>query len=194
MPFALVTPDHPFRGAAEACAREAFKRAYDAKLLEFPRLLVVSRSVAGKVEAVAGIRTAGTEFFSEQYLPARVETVISGISNQVVDRRRIIEFTTLASERPAAVLALFDSLGSLAMHWGFEWAFFTATVRLRHLLRIRNIPLIELARADPARLVKADDWGSYYGTAPAVCAIQSPVFAAAARLPGYDRGVSQLVA
>ena len=173
MPIALVTQDHPSRQAAEACAREVFKRAYNADLRDFPALLVASRSLSGEVEAVAGVRTAWTGFFSERYLPAPIESLLVSPSGQRADRDAVIEFTTLASRRPAAVLSLIESLRTLALHWGFEWAFFTATARLRFLLRMRDIPLVELARADASRLSTSSDWGSYYGTQPAVCAVHA---------------------
>jgi hypothetical protein len=54
---------------------------------------------------------------------------------------------------------------------GYEWVVFTATRELIGIFRKLGLSLLALAPADPSRLPEpADDWGSYYDSAPIVVA------------------------
>ena len=54
---------------------------------------------------------------------------------------------------------------------GYEWVVFTATEPLVRIFTRLGLPLLALARADPARLGdEARDWGRYYETKPVVVA------------------------
>ena len=171
MSLALISPGHRLRPEAEACARDVFRETYGAKVRELPLLLAAWQSFSGRITAVTGLRTSASGFFSEYYLPGPVETVLGRLAEASVERGRILEFSTLASTDPNAAIALIGALRINALHWGFDWAFFTATAPLRTLLRRQGIVLTELAAADPLRAPRAADWGSYYRTNPIVCAV-----------------------
>ena len=86
-------------------------------------------------------------------------------------RESIFEVSGLASRAPhraTQFLRYVVSYGELA---GFDWAFFTATNRLRALLRHLGLAPLALTPADPKRLGDAQVWGSYYDAAPVVCAV-----------------------
>ena len=81
--------------------------------------------------------------------------------------------STLQLNNPTVVAAFQAALihqGIIALLYSQDtrWAFFTATARLRNLLRRAGIPLIELASADPRRIDDAASWGSYYQQDPRV--------------------------
>jgi hypothetical protein len=183
MKIAMVSRNHPMRESAESCARAVFRDRYRAEIEEFPDLLIASCTTSGGVIAVAGLRTATTGFFSERYLPAPIESVLSRVASVPVDRSTVIEFTSFASLHPKAAMVLMGTLRVLVPHWGFQWSFFTATARLRRLLSLESIPMTVLTRADPARLVDAGRWGTYYDTDPVVCAVSRAQLMELANLP-----------
>jgi hypothetical protein len=70
---------------------------------------------------------------------------------------------------------------------GFDWAFFTATGRLRDLLERIGLSPLPLAIADPTRVANAETWGSYYASTPLVCAVNRGA-ASAFLAPRASRG------
>jgi hypothetical protein len=65
----------------------------------------------------------------------------------------------------------------------FRWIVFTATSTVRQILLGFGAPLVELARADGARVAGLrDDWGSYYETDPRVFAGYLP---SSRHIPGF---------
>ena len=194
MTLALISPGHLQRSEAEACARTVFLQAYGAKLREFPHLLAAWQTTSGRITAVTGLRTSASGFFSECYLSAPVESVLGRLATAPVERGRILEFSMLASTDPNAAIALIAALRINALHWGFSWAFFTATSQLRTLLRRQGIVLTELAVADRRFAPNPVDWGEYYQTDPIVCAVPR-ARTTSRRLAGRQSGlVSPMVA
>jgi hypothetical protein len=165
-----VMTDHPSRAEAEACARRSYDLVYGARLGTFPpRLMALAE--AGGIQAVAGLRTVEDGFFCERYLGDSLSCVLARHTGSRVDARTVVEVTSLAAARPAAFLRLVTGLRTWIPRHGFEWAVFTATRRLRRTLVGLDLSLISLAKADSARVENAADWGSYYATDPAVCAV-----------------------
>lgn len=169
----IVPPPHPLRAAAEACIRGVYEQVYGADGLEFPGTLIAWASTEGLPMCAAGLRTCGDGFFSEIYLDAPIERLLTTTGGTTVRREAVIEVTTLASRRTDLSASFLFQLAGFCRGAGFDWCFFTATERLRSLLRRLGIPTVELAPADPARVRAPERWGSYYQHAPLVCAVHS---------------------
>jgi hypothetical protein len=167
----VLRPGHPLRAAAEAHIRQIYACSYGATLDGFPDLLLAGMSQRSEIAVAAGVRTAGTGFFSECYLEASIESVLRRVGGGAAERARILEFTTLASDRADLTVAFLRRLALMAEHWGFDWAFFTATERLKELLNSLGLDLIQLATADPGRIERAQRWGGYYRAGPVVYAV-----------------------
>lgn len=161
----------PRRADAEAFIGAVFARRYGATINNFaPQLLLFEHD--GRPLAAAGWRGAESgPLFLEAYLPAPIETVLAGVAGQPLARRRIVEVGHLASQRAGAGLQL---IGQLARHLeraDYEWVVFTATQELIGIFARLSLPLLALAKADPARLGReAAGWGRYYESDPVVVA------------------------
>ena len=76
-----------------------------------------------------------------------------------------------ASSPVKCATSKYDGGGPNSDESGYEWVVFTATQELIGIFTKLGLPLLALAKADPARLGSAaDDWGSYYDAAPVVVA------------------------
>jgi len=170
--FQIVEPDHPLRPEVEAAIRFAYHRDHGAHLNDFPHWLVAMTDGGGVVGA-ASLRFASDGFFSECYLDQPLEQAVArmGDGGGRSERHLLAEVGNLAATRPGEVRSLIGGIVRLLRDLGMDWAVFTATARLRALLRHGGMPLIELGRADPARLPNADVWGRYYRQDPRVMLI-----------------------
>jgi hypothetical protein len=167
----LLSPSHPLRAQAESCISEVYARMFRARNLAFPSTLLALLDGAGRPLCAAGLRTAAEGFFSEIYLDAPIDRLLSERSGRAVGRQAILEVTTLASRSVEASPVFLRRLALFGRCAGFEWSFFTATARLQRLLSRLGMPLVELSPADPRRLSGAEQWGSYYTHSPRVCAV-----------------------
>ena len=122
--------------------------------------------------ARAGWRGADAKpLFLENYLDAPIETILRTQTGQDLARERIVEVGNLASEKPGGSLQVILNLARHLDESGYEWVVFTATQELIGIFTKLGLPLLALAKADPARLGSAaDDWGSYYDATPVVVA------------------------
>lgn len=170
-PVILVPPAHPLRHEAEACIRAVYEQAFGARDFTLPHMLIAWADRDGRPLCAAGLRTAAYGFFSEVYLDAPIEQVLSVRGGRPVAREDVFEITTLASRRAEVSTAFLRALAHFGKGAGFSWSFFTATFGLRKLLAGLRIPAIELAPADPRRVADPGRWGSYYAHAPRVCAV-----------------------
>ena len=161
----------PRRQDAEDFVRRAFRQRYQATVSSFaPNLLLLEQD--GRTVAVSGWRCAGDErLFLECYLDAPVEDAVARLAGHAVHRERIVEVGNLASERAGGSIDVILTLARHLQQLGYEWVVFTATRELIGIFRKLGLPLLALAPADPGRLPEpADDWGSYYDSAPVVVA------------------------
>lgn len=165
--FTLIPASHPRRAEAEAAIRDVFRREHDAQLGALPPLLVAEIDEKGVVCA-ASLRFARDGFFSERYLDQPVETLVARRAGVRATRDSLVEIGSLAAARPGQVWALVGGVIEHLRGQGIRWGFFTATARLRTLLRWSGIPLVELAAADPARIDHVERWGGYYNHDPRV--------------------------
>lgn len=169
MRLILADARHPLRPTVEAAVRAVYARQYGATDPVLPPRLMAGLDADGAVRCVAGLRPA--PFFSEIYLDEPIESLLTSVGGQPVARDRIIEVSALAAPRPGAAMALARAVVALCRRDGFEWAFFTATARLRVLLRRAGVPLVPLAPARADRVNEPRAWGSYYLHDPQVCAV-----------------------
>lgn len=163
--------ESPRRREAEQFVRSVFSKRYKAHVSVFaPRLLMLEQG--RRTIAVAGWRGADAEsLFLENYLDAPIETILRTQTGQDLARERIVEVGNLASEKPGGSLQVILNLARHLDESGYEWVVFTATQELIGIFTKLGLPLLALAKADPARLGSAaDDWGSYYDSTPVVVA------------------------
>ncbi|MFG6082554.1 thermostable hemolysin [Paracoccus litorisediminis] len=148
-----------------------FKAVYDARLSLAGIELAAAVSASCGLAGAAGIREVGQGFFSQVYLDRPVEELLTETSGQRVFDHEIIEVVSLACPQPRATLPLIDAITEEGRRRGKSWGIFTATTPLMRLLERVGVPLIALAPARPERLAAAANWGSYYDSAPWVCAL-----------------------
>jgi hypothetical protein len=121
--------------------------------------------------AALGYRRAASEpLFVEQYLDAPVEAVVARALSRAVSRHDIVELGNLASTNAVAMVDLWDTVANDLSAWN-EVAVATLTAPLRAMFRRIGLPFFVLAPARPERIqAGANDWGTYYGLDPQVCA------------------------
>ena len=125
----------------------------------------------GAVCCAAGLRFAAEGFFSEAYLDAPVDALLSALRPAPVRREKIFEVTSLACRAPHLAGSFLRKIIACGEAAGFEWSFFTATAPLKALLERMRLPLLPLAEADSSRVANPQSWGSYYAFAPRVYAV-----------------------
>jgi hypothetical protein len=162
------------RAAVESFIRQAFEKAYRARIRSFlPTLMVLERD--GELAAACGVKCAGFQrLFLEVYLDAPVETMIAGKSGAAVTRHGIVEVGNLAVARAGYARQFIIHLTRHLARRKTEWAVFSAVAQLRNCFRRLGIPLVPLAPADPDRLLppEREAWGTYYDGAPHVTAVK----------------------
>ncbi len=171
--FAIIPPSHFLRPTVEDTIRSAFLREHGAQLPALPHWLVADIDRSGAIVCAASLRFAVDGFFAERYLDEPVERLIARHAGLEANRAEVAELGSLASSQAGALTGPFrghfmhDIIGLLRAQ-GMTWAIFTATVRLRALLRHAGVPLIELAPAVSARSGDEAAWGGYYRHDPRV--------------------------
>ncbi len=188
MQIRVVSKGHELRSDVERFIADVYRDHYRASLTSFPPDLIAMFDDEGQCMCASGLRFAQTGFFSECYLGMPVEKALSQAAGAPVRRESIFEVTGLASRAPRTATRFLRHIVAYGELAGFDWAFFTATNRLRELLNRIDLPPLALAIADPALVPNAGSWGSYYGSAPIVCAINRR--AASAFLGRQAQGVA----
>lgn len=150
------------------------KSRYAAQHQAEPRITyrnLLSQAAGESVGAALGYRRAHAEpLFLETYLDRPVEQVLAAALDLPVSRGDVVEIGNLASCNAPAMVALWartaNDLGDSA-----EIAVAVLTAPLRRMFGRLGVNLIELAKADPARVADdGSDWGRYYELEPMVCA------------------------
>lgn len=169
--FALEPPET--RPEAEALIRDAFARAYGARIRRFLPLLMGLRNGAGQLLAACGLRHAAlTPLFLEAYLQRPVEAALSAASGEDLQRGDIVEVGNLAVARAGYAPLLIAALTRHLHASGERWVVFTAVPALANSFRRLGIPLAPLAPARLAALPPREraGWGTYYDQSPHVMA------------------------
>jgi hypothetical protein len=159
------------RSEAEEFIRNIFAFHYGARVSSFaPNLMLLEQQ--GRLIAATGWRSARSEsLFLERYLDSPIEQAMAQLADQSVERERIVEVGNLAAEKSGGSLHVILALASHLDRLGYEWVVFTATQELVGIFSRLGLPLLALAKADPARLGDdAQAWGSYYATEPIIVA------------------------
>ena len=80
----LVGIDDEWREVTEYFIGDVYLSRYGAKIGAFPPLLIASIDDNGRVRCAAGLRTQHDPFFSEHYLDAPVDEILSALSGRTV--------------------------------------------------------------------------------------------------------------
>lgn len=148
--------------------------AYYAVIRQFPDLMVADFDDSGAVRCAAGLRLAGDGFFSECYVDAPIEAVLSRLAGKRIGRERVIEVNNLASRGARSSAHLIETVIAFARQIRTDWAIFTITPDLKRLLCRMKLPVVVLGAAERSRVANAVDWGRYYDTRPVLAAMQDP--------------------
>jgi hypothetical protein len=175
MPSAIIPRNHGLRPEAERLIAEVYALHYSARITTFPKTLIGMLGDDGALLCAAGLRFAADGFFSECYLDAPIDAVLSGVWRSPVRREMIFEVTSLASRAPHRVGSFLRKIIACGEAAGFEWGFFTATAPLKLLLDRIGLPLMPLAAADRSRVAYPEAWGGYYELGPSVYAVHRDV-------------------
>jgi Thermostable hemolysin len=167
----------PSRVEYEDLIRSRYALTHGAELRQFMPNLLGCIGRDGQPMAVLGYQSAAAgPLFLEQYLDSPIEQILGsrgdvGGAAVRLDRQRIVEVGNFASRDRAATLELLRHLPRLRAREGFAWLVFTGTPRVCALVAGFGAPLLDLGRADPARLQSgAARWGRYYESAPRIMA------------------------
>jgi hypothetical protein len=175
----------PERAELEAFVRTAFARKHDASVSSFMPTLLSFRDASGELRGVIGVRDAASKaLYLEQYLEQPVEAAIAAATGRVVQRHEVVEVGNLAGANCRAAMRMVATLPSYLLVRDYRWIVFTATSAVRGILQGFRAPLVELARADNARVAHGDDrWGRYYENDPRVLAGYLPT---SRGIPGFS--------
>ena len=171
MTFQIVDRKHPKRALVEAQIRGVYADVYGAELTDFPDTLVALVDEDGLPTVAAGIRLKEDGFFSENYLARPVEEVLTRIWKRPVRRHQIAEISNLAGCKSGASLRLMQYITQYLRDEGVTWAVFTATQRLRAMLRRTGVPALDVGPARRECVPNPEQWGGYNDAMPRVCAI-----------------------
>ncbi|MFA5951767.1 MAG: thermostable hemolysin [Hyphomicrobium sp.] len=171
MDLIVVPADHDLRSATEDFIAEIYDKHYNARVSTFPPVLLAMRNADGELQCASGLRFAQNGFFSDVYLDVPVERTLSRATGRHISRGDVFEVTNLASRAPHAATRFLHHIIAYGDLVGFEWAFFTATARVRTLLQRVGLPMLTLAPAERSRVANPAIWGSYYAASPHVCAV-----------------------
>ena len=186
--LAEARADAPERAELEAFVRNAFARKHDASVTSFMPTLLSFRDAGGGLRGVIGLRSAAPKpLYLEQYLEQPVEAAIATATGQSVQRHQVVEVGNLAGMNCRAAMRMVAALPAYLLARDYRWIVFTATSAVRGILQGFDAPLVELARADGARVANSPDrWGRYYESDPRVLAGYLPD---SRWIPGFNPGL-----
>lgn len=179
MTLILADHSHPDRTRLEHAVRAVFLSEYGAHVPTFPDSLVAMLDPSGHPVAIAGLRFAEDGLFSDVYLDGTVEDVLGQALGRTVSRRQIVEFSSLAAPKAGAALPLVGAAIRLCLASGCSYGMFTATARLRGLLRRAGLTAVDLGPARRERVSNPAAWGSYYLHDPRVLVVAAETLPAA---------------
>ncbi|MCX4745632.1 thermostable hemolysin [Kitasatospora sp. NBC_01287] len=174
---------------ARELVRTTYADTYGASVSPDPDAFIIATTQDAegldRITGCAGVSYATTtEFFSERYLDAPVETAIAARLGVPVERSRVVEIGPLAG-RGGAGREMIRLTPIIAWSLGMEYILCTVTDYLRTALQRVGVTFTPLQVADPERLQPGtrDAWGSYYDGRPQTGFIElralAPLFAEA---------------
>ena len=159
------------RSAAEDAIQTLYWKRYNAILATFAPTIVAELDSTGGIACAAGLRFGYGLLYLENYLNLPVEQFLELHVADAVSRDRVVEVCHLASPDPGRSLSFVHKLIEMLRAMRTEWAIFTATKLLRSLLQRSGLPMLELARAERARVSDSEMWGSYFEHDPRIMAV-----------------------
>jgi hypothetical protein len=169
--FVVVSRFDRLRAGVEAAVRSVYAERYGAVLTSFARTIVADLNEEGGVECAAGIRFGYEALFSECYLDQPIECILQSHHDCDIKRECIVEVSHLAGPNAGRSIVFVQELIEFLHTKDVEAAIFTATRPLRGLLRRNSIKMLELGRADRARVADPETWGSYFDHDPRIVAV-----------------------
>ncbi len=176
--FARVTPALisltqyflPERRKVEAFIEKTYAEKYGAVIKTHYPYLMSARNASGNILAAIGFRLANdAPLFLEQYLDQPIEQEISNKLGHRVEREKIAELGSLASQGQGATFFLFMVLADYLKSQELSYATITGTRVLARFFNHLGLDPRQLARADQSRLQdQSVKWGTYYATSPQV--------------------------
>jgi hypothetical protein len=157
--------------AANALIQSEYRKHFKCELKSLAPT-TVSLMAGNDLVAATGYRDASQEsLYLEQYLDLPIEQLISNHTKQPVDRSQIVEIGGFALGSSEYVLPFMFQLAPMFDELGYQWATCTVTRTIKRYLDKLGVESIYFAKADPARVIGAEDsWGSYYDHQPVVLA------------------------
>jgi hypothetical protein len=170
MPIQFDHATSPTKKVVEAFVADRFRHHYQAEITHFLPYLISTKTNEA-LTAAMGFQPASSvnQLFLEQYLATSIESEISRLTNQTVDRNKIAEVGNLTSVHRGTSQLLFVLTIAILHEAGFEWSVFTAPKQVQHLLGRLNLITITVCEANPDKLIDGkQSWGSYYEDKPNV--------------------------
>ncbi len=172
------------REEVEAFIAKQYNRVYQANINHFmPQLIALK--CKDRLSTAVGIKNARLKpLFIEQYLDNPVEHEIEVHSQEVIERRDIVEVGNLAASWKGTSQLVMVMLPVILERAGYKWGIFTATGQVERLIRKLCLEPITLCEASEARVNNEGDvWGDYYQ--------QSTPHVFAGSLKGIEQRLSQ---
>jgi hypothetical protein len=162
----------PNRRDVEHHIADVFAKTYGAEVTEFAPFLM-SMVCAGNISAAAGIRPANSgPLFLEQNLDDSVEQVFSNCYGHTIGRHEIFELGNLAALRTGVCQLFYLIMAGAMARTKLNYVVFAGTKQVAKGLDRLGFHMQSIVAADPARLGDAaENWGSYYESAPQIMAI-----------------------
>ncbi len=175
MRFLTIDPDDALRPAAEGLIGSVYADTYGARITAFPRRLIALADEHGTLLCAAGLRLGWADCFSACYLDGAVDATILEATGRRVMPENILEVTTLAARSHGHGLRLVERVREIGRGMGMECGIFTATTRLRSVLRRSGLEVVALVPARRERVADPAAWGSYYDCDPWVCMLADTI-------------------
>lgn len=161
------------RASLESFIAARYATAYGASVDHFCLHLVGLPAANGHAwrAGVGFTPAAASGLYLEHYLDGPIEDAIANTTGSPVAREDVVEVGNLASTSAGAAREIIVAMRAYLAQAGFAWVTFTATRELRNSFARLGLRLVDLGRADPARLPDGGvAWGRYYAHDPVVVA------------------------
>lgn len=163
----LDRDDHRFQQAIDL-VKNSYRGKYGAELSVIATSFI---AVEKDDRLLACFSLTGGEsatLFSERYLVAPCEVLISEALNDTIDRNLIAEVGSFSAIDTNASVLLFNAIPEIAYQKGYRYVLITIGSYVQEMFKQKGISLVILgdASADALSQEERAQWGSYYETNP----------------------------
>tara|TARA_Y100000588_G_scaffold221434_1_gene235294 strand:- start:25560 stop:26135 length:576 start_codon:yes stop_codon:yes gene_type:complete len=140
--------------------KNVFKTKYNANINYFEESFLVLRNQENQILSVLGLRDyTNKNFLIESYLQKNIQEIIG----KNIDPKKILEIGNLSSIEPEGFgsLLIFNSMDYI-LNTNADYAFITATNRVRNILKKYKIIFEVICPANKNNLENYEQWGNYY--------------------------------